>query len=426
MLTSKKIRSRRAISSTILVLGIVTIIAVAGIAGYVALSSSTRQITQTQFVTTTTTQTQTTTQVSTQVSTQTTTQVSISTTTTTQTSASSPAQAVMLNGAGATFPYPLLSTIGSQYNKLNPNVQINYQSIGSGGGIKQLTAKTVDFGASDAPLTAAQRTAAPNTVHIPETIGSVVFAYNLPNIQKGLKFTGPIIADIFLGKITKWNDPAIQSLNPGAQLPDKDILVVHRADGSGTTFVWTSYLSIMSPDWQSKVGRGTVVQWPVGLGSSGNEGVAGLVRGTQYATGYVELAYALQNSMTYAFIQNKAGIFVEPTLNSTKAAVSAMVSATPLPSGDQSWANVTLLNAPGADSYPVASFSYLLVYKELSVVSGMDQAKAKTLIDYLWWVIHDGQKNAPTLQYVPLPNSVVSIDEQTINSITFNGQPLHS
>ncbi len=311
-----------------------------------------------------------------------------------------------------------------EYNKINPNIKIGYQSIGSGGGIRQLTEKTVDFAASDAPLNAKQRQAAPNALHIPETIGSVVFAYNLPNIQKGLKFTGPVIADIFLGKITKWNDPAIQSLNPGTQLPDQSIQVAHRSDGSGTTFIWTSYLSMMSPDWNSTVGSGTAVQWPVGLGSSGNEGVAGLIRGTQYTVGYVELAYALQNNMSYAFIQNKEGKFVEPTLGSTGVAVSAV--AANLPRGDQSWENVSVLNAAGPDSYPIASFSYILVYKDLSTVPSMNKDKAKALVDFLWWVVHDGQNYSSNLQYVPLPNSVVSIDEQTINSITFNGQPLRS
>lgn len=340
-----------------------------------------------------------------------------STPTTTQ-----PPQSITINGAGATFPYPLLSTMTVEYNKIHPDIKFNYQSIGSGGGIKQHTEKTVEFGASDAPLNEKQREAAPNTVHIPETIGSVVLAYNLPGIQKGLKITGPIIADIFLGKITKWNDPAIQNLNPELNLPDKEILVVHRADGSGTTFVWTSYLSIVSPEWNEKVGHGTAVQWSLGIGAAGNEGVAGVVKGTEYTVGYVELAYALQNNMSYAFIQNKEGNFIEPTLDSTIAAVNAI--APTLPKGDQSWENVSLLNAPGADSYPIASFSYLLVYKDLSVLPSMDKTKAQALVDFLWWAVHDGQGYAPKLQYVPLPQAVVTINEETIKSITFNGQTL--
>jgi len=333
-------------------------------------------------------------------------------------------QPLTINGAGATFPYPLLSTMTVEYNGIKPNIRFNYQSIGSGGGIRQHTEKTVDFGASDAPLTEQQRQAAPNTVHIPITIGSVVLAYNVPGMQKGLKATGPLIADIFLGNVKKWNDPAIKSLNPDLVLPDKDILVVHRSDGSGTTFVWTGYLSIVSSEWKEKVGQGTAVQWPTGLGSAGNEGVAGLVRGTEYTVGYVELAYALQNKMTYAFIQNREGKFIEPTLESTSAAAGA--AAQTLPKGEQSWTTVNLLNAPGADSYPIASFSYLLVYRELAVLPTMDRARAQALVDFLWWATHEGQSYAPKLQYVPLPQAVVSLNEQTIKSITFNGQTLRN
>jgi phosphate transport system substrate-binding protein len=330
-------------------------------------------------------------------------------------------QVITLNGAGATFPYPLLSTMTVEYHKIKPNIMLNYQSIGSGGGIRQHTDKTVDFAASDAPLNDKQREAAPNTLHIPETIGAVTLTYNLPGIPKGLKITGAIIADIYLGKITKWNDKAIQDLNPELQLPDKEIIVVHRSDGSGTTFVWTSYLLIMSAQWNKTVGHGTAVQWPIGLGSAGNEGVAALVRGTEYTIGYVELAYVLQNNMSYAFIQNREGRFIEPTLDSARAAAA---SAGNLPRGDQSWGNVSLLNAPGTDSYPIVSFSYLLVYKELSVLPSMNREKAQALVDFLWWAVHQGQDYAPRLQYVPLPQQVVSIDEETIKSITFNGETL--
>lgn len=330
-------------------------------------------------------------------------------------------QAITLNGAGATFPYPLLSTMTVEYHKIKPNIMLNYQSIGSGGGIRQHTDKTVDFAASDAPLNDKQREAAPNTLHIPETIGAVTLTYNMPGIPKGLKITGTIIADIYLGKITKWNDKAIQNLNPELQLPDKEIIVVHRSDGSGTTFVWTSYLLLISPEWNKTVGHGTAVQWPVGLGSAGNEGVAALVRGTEYTIGYVELAYVLQNNMSYAFIQNREGRFIEPTLDSASAAAA---SARNLPRGDQSWKDVSLLNAPGTDSYPITSFSYLLVYKELSVLPSMNKEKAQALVEFLWWAVHRGQDYAPKLQYVPLPQQVVSIDEETIKSITFNGETL--
>jgi len=342
---------------------------------------------------------------------------SLSTPTTTTTPST-----ISLNGAGASFPYPLLSTMMVQYNKLYTNVQINYQSIGSGGGIRQHTNKTIDFGASDAPLTEAQRSAAPNTLHIPITIGCIVITYNIPEVPKGLKMTGQVVADIFLGNIKRWDDQAIKSLNPGLQLPDKDILVVHRSDGSGTTFVFTSYLSIVSSEWKAKVGQGTAVQWPTGLGSAGNEGVAGLVRGTPYTIGYVELAYAIQNKMAYAFLQNKDGNFVEPTLESTSAAVTSVASG--LPKGDESWSNVSLLNAPGADSYPIVSFSYILVYKELSVLPAMNKDKAQTLVDFLWWAVHEGQSYATNLDYVPLPESVISLNEETIRSITFNSQAL--
>ncbi len=333
-----------------------------------------------------------------------------------------PTTQVSLNGAGATFPYPLISVMTSEYNKIRSNVRINYQSIGSGGGIRQHTEKTVDFGASDQPLTEAQRNSAPDTLHIPITIGSVVLVYNIPGLAKGLKLTGPIIADIFLGKITKWNDPAIKALNPDLTPIDRAIIVAHRSDGSGTTFIWTSYLSVVSPEWKEKVGRGTAVQWPIGLGAAGNEGVARIVRDTEYALGYVEFAYALQNKMAYAYIQNREGRFIEPSIESTAAAVQA--SAVKLPRGDESWAGVSLLDAPGADSYPIASFSYILVYKELSVLRGMDEGKAKALVDFLWWAIHDGQKYAPDLEYVPLPQPVITLNESTLRMITINGKPL--
>lgn len=329
-------------------------------------------------------------------------------------------KSIVLNGAGATFPYPLISTLTVQYNKIYPNIMINYQSIGSGGGIRQHTNRTVDFAASDVPLNKDQRKAAPNTLHIPITIGCVVVAYNLPNIPKGLKLTGELVAEIFLGNIKKWNDPLIVNLNPEIKLPDKEIIVVHRSDGSGTTFIFTSYLSIVSGEWESKVGKGTAVQWPTGLGAAGNEGVAGVIRGTPYTIGYVELAYALQTKMAYAYLKNKDGNFVEPNLETTAAATEALSPS--LPKGDESWEKVSLLNAPGKDSYPMVSFSYILVYKELSVLPKMDKEKAVELVRFLYWVIHDGQKYAPNLQYVPLPKSVVSLNEETLKLITFNGE----
>jgi phosphate transport system substrate-binding protein len=331
------------------------------------------------------------------------------------------AQQVTLNGAGATFPFPLIDEWRVDYQNVKPGVNINYQSIGSGGGIKQFTEKTVDFGATDAPLSAEEIQKAPNAVHIPETIGAVVAAYNLP--VEGLKLTGPILADIFLGKITKWNDPQIQEINRGLTLPAEDIVVVHRSDGSGTTYVWTDYLSNVSSAWNQQIGKGKSIEWPVGVGAPGNEGVANSINTTPNAIGYVELAYALTTGMKHAAVQNQAGNFVEGSLDSTKAAVAA--AAPSLPAGDQPWTNVTMVNAPGADSFPIASFSYLLVYKELTDDPGLaDKNKAQTLVDFINWAITDGQQFAPDIGYVPLPEQVVQLNQETLKGLTHNGAPL--
>jgi phosphate ABC transporter phosphate-binding protein len=331
---------------------------------------------------------------------------------------------VTLNGAGATFPYPLLNAMVTKYTtQVKTNVQINYQSIGSGGGISALKSKTVDFAASDAPLTASDMASAPNTLHIPETIGAVTIAYNLPGIPSGLHLTGKIVADIFQGTITTWNDTAIQSLNTNANLPEKTITAIHRSDGSGTTFIFTGYLSLSSQQWNSTVGQGKSVAWPGGIGSNGNTGVASTVNGTQYAIGYVELAYALQNGMTVAAIQNPAGNWIQPSLSSTESAVQSG-AASGLPAGDASWVNVSLLNTSDANAYPIVSFTYLLAYKELNVIPQMTQERATTLVQFLWYVVHDGQQLAPSLAYAQLPSNVVQIDEATIQSITFNGNNL--
>jgi phosphate transport system substrate-binding protein len=333
------------------------------------------------------------------------------------------AQQVTLNGAGATFPFPLIDTWRVEYQTVKPDVSVNYQSIGSGGGVKQFIEKTVDFGATDAPLTSEEILQAPNAVHIPETIGSVVPAYNLP--VEGLKLTGPILADIFLGKITNWNDPQIQAINSGLTLPAEEIVVVHRSDGSGTTFVWTDYLSNVSSAWEQQVGKGKSVQWPVGVGAPGNEGVANSINTTPNALGYVELAYALTTGMKHAAVQNQAGNFIQGSLDSTRTAVAA--AAPSLPAGDQpqSWTNVTMVNAPGADSYPIASFSYLLIYKELGTNPGLkDQDKAQNLVDFINWAITDGQQFAPDLGYVPLPEQVVQLNKETLGGLTLNGAPL--
>lgn len=350
---------------------------------------------------------------------------------------------VTIDGAGATFPFPLIDTWRVEYPTVKPDVSINYQSIGSGGGVKQFTEKTVDFGATDAPLTANETQAAPGAVHIPETIGSVVAAYNINGVQeKGLRLTGPVLAGIFRGEITRWDDPQIAELNPNLPLPSQDIVVVHRSDGSGTTFIWTSYLSKVSPEWNQAIGVGKSVSWPVGLGAPGNEGVANTIQSTPNSIGYVELAYVLTTDMDYAFLQNQAGNFVEPSLESTGAAVAAATNnntqtsnnsttgasnttSTTLPAGDTSWEKVSLLDAPGADSYPIASFSYLLLYKELSDNPRIDSMeKARALVDFVDWAITDGQQFAGELAYVPLPDSVVQHNQETLRSLTFQGEPV--
>jgi phosphate transport system substrate-binding protein len=350
---------------------------------------------------------------------------------------------VTIDGAGATFPFPLIDTWRVEYQTVKPDVSINYQSIGSGGGVKQFTEKTVDVGASDAPLTANETQAAPGAVHIPETIGSVVAAYNINGVQeKGLRLTGPVLAGIFRGEITRWDDPQITELNPDLPLPSQDIVVVHRSDGSGTTFIWTSYLSKVSPEWNQAIGAGKSVSWPVGLGAPGNEGVANTIQSTPNSIGYVELAYVLTTEMDYAFLQNQAGNFVEPSLESTEAAVAAAsnnntqtsnnsttgasnTTSTTLPAGDASWEKVSLLDAPGADSYPIASFSYLLLYKELSDNPRIDSMeKARALVDFVDWAITDGQQFAGELGYVPLPDSVVQHNQETLRSLTFQGEPV--
>ena len=333
-------------------------------------------------------------------------------------------QRIELNGAGATFPFPLIDTWRIEYQDVRPDVSINYQSIGSGGGVKQFTEKTVDFGASDAPLTASEMEKAPGAVHIPETIGSIVVSYNIPEFpDEGLRLSGPVLSDIFLGKITKWDDPAIQQLNPGASLPARDIITVHRSDGSGTTFVWTDYLSKVSPEWKEQIGRGKSVQWPTGIGAPGNEGVSSSINSTPYAVGYVELSYALTTGMTYAHLQNQAGNFIKPTLDSIGAAIAS--SAQSLPAGDESWEPVSTTNALGADSYPISSFSYLLLYKEMSDNPRIDSMeKAQALKGFVSWAITEGQEFTANLAYVPLPEQVVQLNQETLNSLTFRGQPI--
>jgi phosphate ABC transporter phosphate-binding protein len=338
-------------------------------------------------------------------------------------------QAITLNGAGATFPFPLIDKWTAEYHKIQPNIQVNYQSIGSGGGIKQHTEKTVFFGASDAPLTEQQYTSAPNSLHIPMTIGGVVPTYNVPGIPKGLNFTGETLAHIFLGNITKWNDPRLADLNPAVNLPDVDIIVVHRSDGSGTTFVFTNYLSDVSEEWKTTVGKSTSVNWPTGLGGKGNEGVAGAVLQNPYSIGYVEFIYAKNNNLPWGYVQSAAGEFIEPSLESFAAAAS--FASLTLPHGDESWSTVSIIdslvnNTQAAGAYPITSFSYFLVYKELNVLPNMNDVAAKTMVEFLWWTIHEGQNYSADLAYVPLPAEVAAPNEATIRMITFNGQQLHS
>ena len=319
----------------------------------------------------------------------------------------------LINGAGATFPYPIYSKWFDEYAKVDPEVRFNYQSIGSGGGIKQITSRTVDFGATDGPMTDEQLKQAPGELlHVPTVLGAVVATYNLPGNPK-LKFAPDVLADIFLGKITKWNDPRIASANGGVQLPDQPILVVHRSDGSGTTYIWVDYLSKVSPDWQQKVGKGTSVNWPVGLGGKGNEGVAGQVKNTPGALGYVELAYAVKNKMPVASVKNAAGKFIEPTIASTTAAAAG--AAKNMPSDFR----VSLTNPPGDDAYPIASFTWLLVYKDQQ-----NELKGRAVAKFLWWMSHEGQTYADELLYAPLPQSVVKQVEAKIKEITYQGKPL--
>jgi phosphate transport system substrate-binding protein len=310
------------------------------------------------------------------------------------------AQTVQINGAGATFPYPIYSKWFSDYNKLHPNVQINYQSIGSGGGIRQLTNRTVFFGASDGPMTDEQIFAAGQRVlHFPTVLGGVVPIYNISGVTSELKFTGPLLADIVSGRVTTWNDAAIVRLNPGVTLPNEPITLVHRSDGSGTTYIFVDYLSKVSADFKKTVGVATSVNWPVGVGAKGNEGVAGLVKQTPGAIGYVELIYALQNRIAYGSVQNMSGRFVKASQATISAA--AAEAALKMPRDFR----VSITNAPGADSYPISSFTWLLLYEKNS-----DKQRAQIMKEFLRWALTEGQKAAETLGYAPLPASVVKLE----------------
>jgi phosphate transport system substrate-binding protein len=320
---------------------------------------------------------------------------------------------VNLTGAGATFPYPIYSKWFDMYNKAT-GVQINYQSIGSGGGIQQVKAGTVDFGATDAPLSNQRLKEMPRSVlHFPTVAGAVVLAYNLPSVEKPLQLTPDVVVGIFMGKVTMWNDAKIAATNPGVALPSAPILPIHRSDGSGTTYIFVSYLADVSREWKDLVGVNTSVSWPVGIGGKGNEGVAGLVRQTQGAIGYVELAYAKQNKFSVASIKNKAGNFVEPTLASTTAAASG--AAAMLGKDVRS----PIVNSPAPDAYPIAGLTFLLVYQDQR-----DEAKGKALADFISWAITDGQAVAEELEYAKLPQEVVKVNEANLTKLSFKGKPL--
>jgi phosphate transport system substrate-binding protein len=315
---------------------------------------------------------------------------------------------VAITGAGATFPYPIYSKWFDEYHNAHPNVKVNYQSIGSGGGIKQLTSQTVFFGASDMPMTDEQLKAAPGPIlhFFPTVLGGVVPVYNLGSAStQPLRFSGPLLADIYLGKVKKWNDPAIAKINPGVALPATDIAVVHRSEGSGTTFIFCDFLAKTSPEWKQKVGASTSVQWPVGVGGKGNEGVSGLVKQTPGAIGYVELIYALQNKIPYGAVQNKAGTFVTASLDSVTAAAAGVAMPDDF--------RVSITNPDGKDAYPIASFTWMLLYQNPS-----DNARAKVMVDFMKWALTEGQKDTQALGYAPLPKPVVDKELQALGKVS--------
>jgi phosphate transport system substrate-binding protein len=321
---------------------------------------------------------------------------------------------IRLTGAGATFPYPIYSKWVLEYTKTRPNVEINYQSIGSGGGIRQFVDRTVDFGATDGPMADSQIAAVRgNVLHIPTVLGAVVPVYTLTGVTQQLRFTPDVLAGIFLGQITRWNDSRLAAVNPGVTLPNQDIIVVHRSDGSGTTYVWTDYLAKVNPEWAQRVGRGTSVNWPVGLGGRGNEGVASTVRRTPGAIGYVELVYATQNRMPVGLVRNRTGTFVEATLASTTAAA-----------GGERWPadtdfRVSITDPDERDAYPVASFTWILIPRDMP-----NAANARALLEFLWWATHEGQRFATDLGYAPLPQPVVRLVEARLRAVTVSGRPV--
>jgi len=314
-----------------------------------------------------------------------------------------------INGGGSSFVYPLMTKWASEYEAAK-HVQVNYQSVGSGAGIQQVTAKTFDFGCSDGPMNEEQLSKAKESggdvVHIPLVMGAVVPAYNLPDVKETVKFSGPVLADIFMGKITKWNDKALQDMNPGVKLPDMEISVVHRSDGSGTSYIWTDYLAKVSPDWKTKVGTGTSVSWPAGEGQKGNEAVAGKVTQTTGAIGYVELIYALQNNIQYGAVKNTEGAFVKGSLESVTAAANGALSTIPED------LRYSITNASGKESYPISGTTWAIVYVN------QPAEKAQLVTDFLHWVTHEGQKDAAALHYASLPTGLVARLDKKLNTMT--------
>ena len=328
-----------------------------------------------------------------------------------------------LTGAGATLSYPLLSVVAANYSSTHPGVEINYQPLGSIAGISQLTVKTVDFCVTYPPMTQAQRNQVAPAIplHIPESISEVVVAYNVPGIS-ALNLTGGLIADIFRGNVTMWNDPRITTLNPGQHFPAKSINTWHMSEAEGTTFVFTSYLSLVSTAFSQTIGSGTSVTWPVGDSVLTDAGVAGAMKATLYSIGYMELSYAKQSDLSYASIQNSANKWIYPSQQSAQAAEEEYTQA--LPSSDGDWSGVNLLNKSGSDAYPLVTFTYLILYQDLSVLPSMDVAKAKALVSFVWFLVHNGQSLGSSLGYDPLPANVVSVDETGLRSVTYRGQAL--
>ncbi len=323
----------------------------------------------------------------------------------------------VINGAGATFPYPLISKWSSEYQKIKPRVRINYQAIGSGGGIRQLIAGTVNFGASDAPMTEEQladaKKAHGDVIHIPETLGAVVVVYNLPGVTANLKFDGKTIADIYLGKISAWNDSRIMSLNPGIKLPVTKIVVVHRADGSGTTYIFADYLSKVSSEWDQKVGKSTSLDWPAGIGGKGNDGVAGQVSRTPGAIGYVELIYALQNDISFADIKNVDGVYVHPSIPGVTEALANAAKTLPKD------LRFSITNAPGKTSYPISSATWFLIYRNQP-----EYNQAKDVLEFMRWAVTEGQKYSADLDYAPLPGRIQKLNIEKLKSVTYNGESI--